>query len=267
MKLQESVMMHKVEQFNGEFTPNSSFELNPSLSEPFGAVRNASRLMFDFGAMTSLLNSNLLHLPLLDFGAGTGWLSELFVRMAIPTVSFDIHNDLEACIQGRLDADTRLNSALWKFQKGDGHSMPFKANSFGHLCCYDSLHHMHDYEKVFAEFFRVLSPGGRAIFIEPGARHSHSPETIAFLNSQKQLDPSWIERDVILEEIEMVARKAGFKGGVHLAPIPHPNALQRFSLANWQNFRSGDAEMRLRFTDQLAQINYDERVLFYVEKD
>jgi SAM-dependent methyltransferase len=186
--------------------------------------------------------------------------------MAIPTVSFDIHNDLEGCIQTRLEADIRLDAELWKYRQGDGHSMPFDSNTFGNLCCYDSLHHMHDYEKVFAEFYRVLSPGGRAIFIEPGARHSRSPETIAFLNAQKKLDSSWIERDVILEEIEVVARKAGFKNGVQIVPIPHPNVLQEFTLEAWQNFRSRDETTRLRFTDQLAQINYDERVLFYVEK-
>jgi SAM-dependent methyltransferase len=259
-------MDKKVGQFEGVFKAGPALGLNPSLTEPFGAPRNASRLMFDFGAMTSLLNYKLLHLPLLDFGAGTGWLSELFVRMAIPTVSFDIHNDLEGCIQTRLEADIRLDAELWKYRQGDGHSMPFDSNTFGNLCCYDSLHHMHDYEKVFAEFYRVLTPGGRAIFIEPGARHSHSPETIAFLNAQKKLDSSWIERDVILEEIEVVARKAGFKNGVQIVPIPHPNVLQEFTLETWQNFRSRDETTRLRFTDQLAQINYDERVLFYVEK-
>jgi len=259
-------MDKKVGQFEGVFKAGPALGLNPSLTEPFGAPRNASRLMFDFGAMTSLLNYKLLHLPLLDFGAGTGWLSELFVRMAIPTVSFDIHNDLEGCIQTRLEADIRLDPELWKYRQGDGHSMPFDGNTFGNLCCYDSLHHMHDYEKVFAEFYRVLTPGGRAIFIEPGARHSHSPETIAFLNAQKQLDPTWIERDVILEEIEEVALKAGFSNGVQIVPIPHPNIFQEFTLETWQNFRSRDKTTRLRFTDQLAQINYDERVLFYVEK-
>lgn len=259
-------MDKKVSQFEGVFKTGPLLGLNPSLTEPFGAPRNVSRLMFDFGAMTSLLNYELLHLPLLDFGAGTGWLSELFVRMAIPTVSFDIHNDLEGCIQTRLEADIRLDPELWKYRQGDGHSMPFDSDTFGNLCCYDSLHHMHDYEKVFAEFYRVLMPGGRAIFIEPGARHSHSPETIAFLNAQKQLDPAWIERDVILEEIEEVAQKAGFKNGLQIVPIPHPNVLQEFPLETWQDFRSNDQLVRLRFTDQLAQINYDERVLFYVEK-
>ena len=38
--------------------------------------------------------------------------------------------------------------------------------------------------------------------VEPGARHSTSPETIAFVEAQKKHDPNWIERDVVLEEID-----------------------------------------------------------------
>ena len=216
--------------------------------------------------MASLLNYDLLNPPFLDFGAGSCWLSELFIRMRIPVVSFDIHNNLEESIQNRLNADQRLCASLWKYKQGDGHLMPFEENTFGNLCCYDSLHHMHNYEKVFAEFYRVLKPGGRTMFIEPVARHSQSPETIAFLNSQKMLDSAWIERDVVLEEIEIVAQKAGFNNGVQIVPIPHPNALQEFSLDTWQNFRSGDDLTLSHFTDKLAQINYDERVLFYVAK-
>lgn len=259
-------MNSRVGKFEGQIVNQVQLNLNPSLTEPFGAPRNVARLMFDFGAMTSLLNFELLNLPLLDFGAGSCWLSELYVRMAIPVVSFDIHKDLEKCIQNRLNADIRLNGNLWIYEQGDGHFMPFNTVTFGNLCCYDSLHHMHDYEKVFLEFFRVLAPGGRAVFIEPGARHSHSQETIAFLNAQKQLDPTWIERDVILEEMDVIARNSGFSHGLQVIPIPHPNALQEFSLTQWKLFMSGDKNLRLGFTDQLAQINYDERVLFYVEK-
>ena len=86
------------------------------------------------------------------------------------------------------------------------------------------------------------------------------------MNAQKLLDPTWIERDVILEEIQSVAVNAGFVDGVQIVPIPHPNAFQEFSLESWQNFRTGDEAARISFTDQLAQINYDERILFYVQK-
>jgi len=141
----------------------------------------------------------------LDFGAGTGWISELLARMGLQTVAFDLHNSLEACLIARIKADSRIDQSLISYAHGDGHVMPFEPCAFGHVLCYDTLHHMYDYAKVFDEFYRVLQKGGRGIFVEPGARHSSSPQTIEFVEAQKKHDPSWIERDVVLEEIDKIA--------------------------------------------------------------
>jgi ubiquinone/menaquinone biosynthesis C-methylase UbiE len=216
--------------------------------------------------MASLVKAHVLPHPVLDFGAGSGWVSEFCARMGIQVVAFDIHGNLEQCLKMRTQADCRIDPALMRYAHGDGHSMPFEANTFGHLLCYDTLHHMHDYPRVFGEFFRVLLPGGRGIFVEPGAHHSKSPETIAFVESQKQHDPTWIERDVILEEIERIARQAGFAEGLHIVPMPHPLALQSFSMEQWSEFRAENGTERLLFTDQLATLNYFDRVVFFVDK-
>ena len=236
------------------------------ITEPFAAGRATPRLLFDFSVMMASLNPSAMDYPVLDFGAGTGWVSEFCARMGLKTVSFDIHGDLKACLENRTQADRRINSELLSFVEGDGHDMPFESNKFGHLLCYDTVHHMHDYPKVFSEFHRVLRPGGRAIFVEPGARHSKSPETIAFVEAQKMHDPTWIERDVVLEEMDQIARGAGFTSGLSIIPMPHPLALQTYSLSAWQEFRNGDTLQRLRFTDQLADLNYWDRVIFFVDK-
>ncbi len=102
--------------------------------------------------------------------------------------------------------------------------------------------------------------------MEPGARHSTSPETAAFVEAQKKHDPSWIERDVVLEEIDQIARAAGFTAGLSIVPMPHPPALQTYPMEAWSRFRDGDVLERLRLTDQLASLNYWDRVIFYVDK-
>ena len=181
-------------------------------------------------------------------------------------MAFDIHGNLRTCLENRAQADCRIDECLLSFAHGDGHAMPFEPGTFGHLLCYDTLHHMHDYPKVFAEFFRVLKGGVRGIFVEPGARHSTSPETVAFVEAQKKHDPSWIERDVVLEEIDQIARAAGFTSGLCIVPMPHPVALQTYSMEAWSRFRDGDALERLLLTDHLASINYWDRVIFYVDK-
>jgi len=248
-----------------EMSSNQSAAI-PTITEPFTAGRATPRLLFDFSVMVSLMKGSVLDQPVLDFGAGTDWVSEFCGRMGMQTVAFDIHGDLEACLESRVKADSRIDPGLLSFSHGDGHAMPFETGTFGHLLCYDTLHHMHDYPKVFAEFFRVLKGGGRGIFVEPGARHSTSPETVAFVEAQKKHDPSWIERDVVLEEIDHIARTAGFTAGLCIVPMPHSLALQTYSMEAWSRFRDGDALERLRLTDQLASLNYWERVIFCVDK-
>ncbi len=236
------------------------------MTEPFSSGRAASRLIFDFSVMVALLKSSVLDAPILDFGAGSGWISEFIVRMGLRATAFDIHSNLEECLKRRAQADDRIEENLLSFAHGDGHAMPFEKNFFGHLLCFDTLHHMKDYPKVFSEFFRVLRPGGRAIFVEPGAGHSTSPETLAFIEEQKKHDENWIERDVVLEEMDLIAREAGFKTGLSIVPMFHPHALEPYSLTEWNTFRREGIVERKKMTDHLAKINYWDRVIFYVDK-
>jgi len=256
---------HTVQIFSQNQSSSLKPSITPNLAEPFASGRAAPRLLFDFAVMASLFKLSVTNLPFLDFGAGTAWVSEFCCRMGYQVVSFDISGDLQVCLEERVQADYRINESLLSFAHGDGHAMPFDPSVFGHLLCYDTLHHMHDYPTVFSEFFRVLVPSGRGIFVEPGAAHSSSAETIAFLEIKKD-DPTWIERDVILDEIDQVARDAGFNAGLQIVPMPHPLALQTYSNCDWKQFRDGDVLQRLRLTDQLSHLNYYDRVIFYVEK-
>jgi SAM-dependent methyltransferase len=245
-------------------TPNPTKEgtSDPMVTEPFGVGRGAARVLFDLGAMLACMKDD--HEPVLDFGAGTGWLSEFLLRQGYDVVAFDIAPYLESSLSGRLAADARLSPANVRVATGDGHNLPLPDDIFGHIFCFDTLHHMHSYPLVLAEMLRVLKPGGRAIFVEPGATHSTSPETIAFLRSvEGQLD--WIERDVVLEEIENDAGEAGF-GALTLVPHFHIGNALRYSLREGQKFRAGDAHERLRSTNLLSEVNYDSRVIFYLDK-
>ncbi len=237
---------------------------NPPLCEPFINGRDTGRLLHDLGAMLSLLNPKMLEHPILDFGAGSCWITEALARMGQKVTAFDIHTDLEGCIDGRVGADKRIDRALISHATGDGHAMPFDDGVFGHTLCYDTLHHMHDYDKVFSEFARVLKPGGRAIFVEPGAKHSTSPETIEFMKL-KSHDPTWIERDVVLEEINRCATAAGLSA-LAIVPMQHPSAPAVFSLSDWGKFRRGNIWVRNLFSRAMAKTNYDQRVIFYCER-
>jgi hypothetical protein len=59
------------------------------VTEPFAAGRAVPRLLFDFAVMMAATKPSILDAPILDFGAGTGWISEFCARMGFKSVSFD----------------------------------------------------------------------------------------------------------------------------------------------------------------------------------
>jgi hypothetical protein len=42
--------------------------------------------------------------------------------------------------------------------------------------------------------------------------------------------------------------------------------MQTYKMEAWSEFRKGDSLQRLRFTDQLADLNYWDRVIFFIDK-
>jgi SAM-dependent methyltransferase len=141
--------------------------------------------------------------------------------------------------------------------------LPFPNGFFSHICCFDTLHHMNDYPKTFQEMGRVLEPGGRAVFIEPGARHSRSAETIAFIETYKKDDPTWIERDVVLDEIEKISKESGFSSMLIL-PMLLPG-LKSYTASQWTKFRRGDRSLEADYINFLKDFNYDAHLSFYCE--
>jgi SAM-dependent methyltransferase/glycosyltransferase involved in cell wall biosynthesis len=156
----------------------------------------------------------------LDFGAGSCFVSELLNRFGYLTVALDIDRDLLAIGQERLAMDSRCDRERSQFVAGDGMQLPFQDASFDGLVCMNALHHMPDYRATLAEMFRVLKPGGRAVFSEPGEEHSKSPESILAMEQYGAL-----EKDVVLSEIYDLAKAVGFRRMI-LKPYVRPEMVE-----------------------------------------
>ena len=142
----------------------------------------------------------------LDFAAGTCWASELLTRLGVRTVSIDLSTEMMRRGRLRFASDNRL---IFRHQAGfvtaRGQSLPFASESFDGVLCMNALHHLPSYAAALREIHRVLKPGGRAVFSEPGVEHAVQP-----LSRFRMREEGILEKNVSLPVMRRLAADAGF---------------------------------------------------------
>jgi hypothetical protein len=108
--------------------------------------------------------------------------------------------------------------------------------------------------------WRVLRPGGRAVFSEPGADHSKHPESISMMREFGVL-----ERNVILSEISQLAKAVGFRRMI-LKPYVSPEHVE-LDYEEFTSFKEGTKVSTPYLTSQeIAHFVERFHPLFYLEK-
>jgi SAM-dependent methyltransferase len=147
--------------------------------------------LFDFSVAGGLLAPRPDDL-ILDFAAGTCWATELLGRLGVRTVS--------------VAADSRLvfrDEAAFLVARGQ--ALPFLDDTFDGVLCLNALHHLPSYAAALKEIHRVLKPGGRAVFSEPGTAHAVQPLSMFRMREERV-----VEKAVSLPLIRRLAIGAGF---------------------------------------------------------
>ena len=168
-------------------------------------ARESWNYLFDFAVACELLAPRPDDL-VLDFAAGTCWATEMLTRLGVRTVSLDRSVEMMRRGRERLTADSRLvfrESAA--FVASRGQSLPFTSGSFDGVLCMNALHHLPSYAVALGEIFRVLKPGGRAVFSEPGTAHASAPHSVFRMREE-----TVIEKSVSLPALHRLAMDAGF---------------------------------------------------------
>ncbi|MGH9217788.1 MAG: class I SAM-dependent methyltransferase [Vicinamibacterales bacterium] len=178
-----------------------------SLSFPlhWTTARESFDYLFDFAIASELLGPRPDDL-ILDFAAGTCWATELLSRLGVRTVSIDLSVEMMRRGRSRLAADSRIifrDQAY--FVAARGQQLPFANGVFDGVLCLNALHHHPSYAVALREIHRVLKPGGRAVFSEPGSAHAVQPLS-AFRMREEQI----IEKPVSLPHVRRLAFEAGF---------------------------------------------------------
>ena len=232
--------------------------------EPFSHGRQTARLLHDFAVMLSLFSDHE-NKQVLDFAAGSGWISEFLNKCGYDVSGIDINAHSKHCYEARAASDSRVQRSRLRFIHHDGHHLPFPDRMFGHVVCFDSLHHMEDFGTVLGEMYRVLDDRGKAVFVEPGALHSQSKETIEFVATQKQHDPAWFEKDIVLETIAELSNAAGFQE-MRVAPHLLPG-MTPYLVSDWLHCAKADPQhIGGEYMQALADLNYNQRVIFCLQK-
>jgi ubiquinone/menaquinone biosynthesis C-methylase UbiE len=176
------------------------------MSKPFSNVFLAPDMLINLGQLLSGLHLTR-SMTVLDFAAGTCWLSRYLNQMHCVTISLDA-SEAALVIGQRLFNEhpiigTPLSSPT--FLRFNGRRINLPDASVDRIVCFDAFHHIPNQQEILAEMARVLKPGGIAGFSEPGRLHSQTP-----MSQKEMADYDVLENDLVLEDVVELAYSVGF---------------------------------------------------------
>jgi SAM-dependent methyltransferase len=178
----------------------------PLMSKPFSFLHETPEMLQNLGLLLSGLHLGKT-MTVLDFGAGTCWLSRFLAQLNCQPICCDTSRAALAIGQRLFREFPLIGTAVYtpRFLWFDGHRIDLPDESVDRIICFDAFHHVPNPPEVMAELGRVLKQGGIAGFSEPGRQHSQSPQSQYEMRTHKVL-----ENDIDLNAIFGFAQPAGF---------------------------------------------------------
>src|SRR5437588_1632896 len=105
----------------------------------------------------------------LEVGSGTGYFSLNLLQAGVVTEA--VASDISPGMLARLRRNAERLGLDVETARADAESLPFEARSFDLVLGHAVLHHIPDLERAFAEFHRVLRPGGTIAFAGEPSRY------------------------------------------------------------------------------------------------
>lgn len=143
---------------------------------------------------------------LIDIACGPGVVTVALAPNAASVVAFDATDEMLAKVKARC---AKAGVSNVKFKSGDAEHLPFAEAKFDGAVTRAALHHFVDPQRAIDEMFRVLRPGGIAIFAD--VISSEDDDESRLHNAIERLrDPSHV-RMLPASALDASARQAGFR--------------------------------------------------------
>ena len=175
------------------------------LAKPFSQITETPAILANLAVVLQSLKLSP-GLRVLDFGAGSGWLSRSLTQLGCEVVLLDVSpTALSIAREHYARYPVVGRQPPPQFIVFDGRRIDVPDASVDRIVCFDAFHHAANPDAMIREFERVLVPGGLAGFAEPGPRHSESPRS-----SFESGTFGVVERDVDVHALWRTAQAAGF---------------------------------------------------------
>lgn len=181
-------------------------EWNHHLAKPFAKPDEAPPILINVATMLQGLRLTP-GMTVLEFGAGTGWLSRFLTQLGCRVILLDVSATALRIARELYERQPPIGERpAPEFLPFDGRRINLADASVERIICFDAFHHAPNPDDVLREFGRVLKPGGIAVFAEPGPRHSRTP-----LSQFEMRTYGVIENDIDIHAIWRTARTCGFR--------------------------------------------------------
>jgi SAM-dependent methyltransferase len=223
------------------------------LAKPFANADDTPQLLISLGTVLQGM-AITPGMTVLEFGAGTGWLSRFLTQLGCRMILLDV---APTALEIARDLYRRQPSIgdrpEPRFLVFDGHLIDLPDASVDRILCFDSFHHAPTPGDVLREFGRVLKPRGIAAFAEPGPRHSTTPQSQYEMRTY-----GVVEADIDIHAIWDAAKRLGFvdlKLSAFNVPPFH------ISLAEYDDLLAG-GETFGKWAEQTRSFLHDARTFF-----
>jgi 2-polyprenyl-3-methyl-5-hydroxy-6-metoxy-1,4-benzoquinol methylase len=176
------------------------------LAKPFSQMEETPALLMSLAVLLQALRLTP-GMTVLEFGAGSGWLSRFLTQMGCRVVLLDVSPTALRIARELYARQPVLGShPAPEFLEFDGRRIALPDASVDRVICFDAFHHAPNPREIIREFGRILVDGGIAGFAEPGPRHAEAPRSQ--FESQTY---GVVELDVDVHDVWRTAKTCGFR--------------------------------------------------------